>query len=52
MEKSVVIVGGGLGGLFTGALLSKENYTVTILEKNRIIGVDNRDYKKTICLSN
>ena len=38
MEKSVVIVGGGLGGLFTGALLSKENYTVTILEKNRIIG--------------
>ena len=38
MENSVVIVGGGLGGLFTGALLSKENYKVTILEKNRIIG--------------
>lgn len=38
MEKSVVIVGGGLGGLFTGALLSKEKYEVTILEKNMIIG--------------
>lgn len=38
MEKTVVIVGGGLGGLFTGALLSKENYSVTVLEKNMVIG--------------
>lgn len=38
MGKNVVIVGGGLGGLFTGALLSKENYRVTILEKNMVIG--------------
>lgn len=37
-DKTVVIVGGGLGGLFTGALLSKENYLVTILEKNAVIG--------------
>lgn len=36
--KSVVIIGGGLGGLFTGALLSKNGYRVTVLEKNRIIG--------------
>lgn len=36
--KSVCIMGGGLGGLMTGALLAKEGYRVTVLEKNRIIG--------------
>lgn len=36
--NDVVIIGGGLGGLFTGALLSKNGYRVTVLEKNRIIG--------------
>lgn len=36
--KSVCIMGGGLGGLMTGALLTKEGYRVTVLEKNRIIG--------------
>ncbi len=38
MEKSVVIIGAGLGGLFTGAILAKEGLKVTILEKNAIIG--------------
>ena len=38
MNKSVVIIGGGLGGLFTGAILSKEGLDVTVLEKNAIIG--------------
>jgi all-trans-retinol 13,14-reductase len=38
MNNKVLIIGGGLGGLFTGALLSKEGYEVTVLEKNRIIG--------------
>lgn len=38
MNKSVVIIGGGLGGLFTGAILSKEGLKVTVLEKNAIIG--------------
>lgn len=38
MKESVVIIGGGLGGLFTGAILSKEGLEVTILEKNKIIG--------------
>ncbi len=38
MGKSVVIIGGGLGGLFTGAILAKEGFAVTILEKNGIIG--------------
>jgi phytoene dehydrogenase-like protein len=36
--KSAVIIGGGLGGLFTGAILSKEGFEVTILEKNSTIG--------------
>lgn len=30
---SVIIIGGGLGGLFTGAFLGKEGLKVTILEK-------------------
>lgn len=38
MKQSVVIVGGGIGGLFSGALLAKNGYEVTVLEKNSIIG--------------
>lgn len=38
MKKSVLIIGAGLGGLFTGAILSKEGFMVTILEKNATIG--------------
>lgn len=37
-EQSAVVIGGGLGGLFTGAILSKEGYRVTVLEKNQVIG--------------
>ena len=37
-EPSTVIIGGGLGGLFTGALLTKEGYHVTVIEKNATIG--------------
>lgn len=36
--KTCVVIGGGLGGLVTGALLAKEGYQVTVLEKNDIIG--------------
>ncbi len=36
--KSIIIIGGGLGGLFTGAILSKEGYKVTVIEKNATIG--------------
>ena len=32
-----IIIGGGLGGLFTGALLTKEGHKITILEKNKTI---------------
>ena len=38
MGKNVIVIGAGLGGLMTGALLSKEGYVVTLLEKNPIIG--------------
>lgn len=38
MKERVVIVGGGLGGLFSGAFLAKNGYNVTVLEKNAIIG--------------
>ncbi|OPZ45784.1 MAG: Dehydrosqualene desaturase [Bacteroidetes bacterium ADurb.BinA104] len=34
----VLVIGAGLGGLFCGALLSKEGYRVTVLEKNAGIG--------------
>ena len=36
--KKVVIIGGGLGGLFCGAILAKEGMRVTVLEKNATIG--------------
>lgn len=38
MEKSAVIIGAGLGGLFTGAILAKEGVKVTVIEKNATIG--------------
>lgn len=37
-KKTVVIVGGGLGGLFAGAILSKEGFRVTVLEKDDLVG--------------
>ncbi len=38
MNRSAIIIGGGIGGLFTGAFLSKNGIRVTVLEKNTIIG--------------
>lgn len=38
MKGSCIIIGGGIGGLFTGAFLSKNGVRVTVLEKNTIIG--------------
>lgn len=35
MKQKAVIIGGGLGGLFTGAFLSKEGVEVTVLEKKQ-----------------
>lgn len=36
--KTAIVIGAGLGGLFTGAILSKEGVRVTVLEKNKTIG--------------
>lgn len=36
--KKVIIIGSGIGGLGTAALLSKRGYDVTIIEKNKTIG--------------
>lgn len=38
MNTSAIIIGGGIGGLFTGAFLSRNGIKVTVLEKNGIIG--------------
>lgn len=38
MKKKVIIIGAGIGGLATGALLGKMGFDVTILEKNKSIG--------------
>ena len=46
MKQSVVIIGGGLGGLFTGAILSKEGLRVTVLEKNATIGGGLQTFKR------
>ena len=36
--RTALVIGGGLGGLFTGAILSKEGFKVTVVEKNFTIG--------------
>ena len=37
-NQSAVIIGGGVGGLFTGAFLAKNGVKVTVLEKNPVYG--------------
>lgn len=44
--KTCVVIGGGIGGLVTGALLAKEGYQVTVLEKNDIIGGGLQTFKR------
>ena len=38
MKQSVTIVGGGLGGLFCGAILSKDGLQVRVLERHCVAG--------------
>ena len=37
-KKSIIIIGGGLGGLSTGIYALMNDYNVTIFEKNSIPG--------------
>lgn len=36
--NTALIIGGGTGGLFTAAILAKEGYRVTVVEKNATLG--------------
>ena len=44
--NSVLVIGGGMGGLFVGAILSCAGHTVTVLEKNAIIGGGLQSFKR------
>lgn len=44
--KTAIIIGGGLGGLFTGAILAKEGLRVTVLEKNATAGGGLQTFKR------
>ena len=47
MEKDdVLIIGGGLGGLFAGAMLAREGVKVTVLEKNATCGGGRQSFKR------
>lgn len=46
LKYDIVIIGSGLGGLLTGALLSKQGYNVCIVEKNRILGGNLQTFKR------
>lgn len=46
----VVIIGSGLGGLVSGALLAKEGYKVCVLEKNRQLGGNLQTYVRKKCI--
>lgn len=37
-EKTAIIIGGGTGGLFCGAILSKEGWRVKVFERHSIVG--------------
>ncbi|MDR2805228.1 MAG: FAD-dependent oxidoreductase [Dysgonamonadaceae bacterium] len=37
-KQSVIVIGGGIGGLFCAAILSKENYDVQVFEQHYKIG--------------
>ncbi|MCL1973865.1 MAG: NAD(P)/FAD-dependent oxidoreductase [Bacteroidetes bacterium] len=45
-QNKVIIIGGGLGGLFCGAILSKEGWQVTVLEKHYTAGGGLHTFKR------
>ena len=44
--KHIVIIGGGLGGLTSGALLSKSGHKVTLIEQHNIVGGSATTFKR------
>lgn len=38
VKPRTIIIGGGIGGLFTGAFLARNGHDVTVLEKNAVCG--------------
>ncbi len=46
MNKKAVVIGGGFGGLSTAALLARDGWTVTLVEKNTQLGGRARYWKK------
>ena len=46
MKQSVIIIGGGIGGLFCGAILSREGYDVKIFEQHYKIGGGLHHFKR------
>jgi len=45
-KQSIIIIGAGIGGLFCGAILSKEGYRVKIFEKHHIAGGGLHQFKR------
>ncbi|UCF98254.1 MAG: FAD-dependent oxidoreductase, partial [Spirochaetaceae bacterium] len=46
MVKKAVVIGAGVGGLASAALLAREGFGVTVLEKNESIGGRARLWKQ------
>ena len=45
-EKTIIIIGAGIGGLFCGAILSKEGYRVKIFEQHTVAGGGLHQFKR------
>jgi all-trans-retinol 13,14-reductase len=45
-QYDIVIIGSGLGGLITAALLGKEGYSVCVVEKNNVFGGSLQTFKR------